>query len=92
MRFHDTKGPLLGSVHMGPKSQASLLLASPNIEAKPQLLSLKKPLEYGQLSFKLDLMQKCSQDTWLVLGLVFCSTQPNYQHKSQASPPKSVAM
>ena len=52
----------LGPVHIG--SQVPLLLASTNMEAKSQLLSLKTPLEYGYLSLKLDLdyfMQKYLQ-------------------------------
>ena len=37
-----TKNKYLGLVHMG--SQVPLMLASPNMEAKFQVLSLKKPL------------------------------------------------
>ena len=54
------------------------MLVSPNIEAKSQLLSLKKPLEYGSLLVKSDLdyfMQKYSQDLCWELGLAFYSTQ-----------------
>ena len=40
-----------GSIHMGSqvasrKSQVPLMLASPNMEAKSQLLSLEKPLKF----------------------------------------------
>ena len=35
---------LLGPVHMG--SQVTLILASPNMEANSQILSVKKPLKY----------------------------------------------
>jgi hypothetical protein len=42
------RGPqTVGQVHKGPKSQAPLMLASPNMEAKSQLWSLNKPLKYG---------------------------------------------
>ena len=34
----------LGPLHMG--SQVPLTLSNPNMEAKPQLLSLKKPFKY----------------------------------------------
>ena len=41
--------------HGGSKSQVMLMLASPNMEAKSQFLSIKKPLKYGELSLKSDL-------------------------------------
>ena len=41
-----------GQFTWGPKSSVPLMLASPNIEAKSQLLSLKKPLKYDQISWK----------------------------------------
>jgi hypothetical protein len=37
-----------------PESQVPLILASPNMEALSQLLSLKKPLNYGYLTLKSD--------------------------------------
>ena len=40
----DVDPPLGGRFTWGPKSQVSLMLASPNMEAKSQLLSLKKSL------------------------------------------------
>jgi hypothetical protein len=70
----------LGSVHMiwGPsKSRVILMLASPNMEATSQLLSLEKPLDHGFHSLKLDLdysMKKYSRDLCLQLGLVVSST------------------
>jgi hypothetical protein len=36
-----------GQFTRGPKSQVPLMLANPNMEAKSQLLSLKKSLKYG---------------------------------------------
>jgi hypothetical protein len=36
-------------------SQVPLVWASPNMKAKSQLLSFKKPLKYDYLSLKLDL-------------------------------------
>ena len=48
-----------------PNSQVSVMLASANMEAKSQLLSLKKPIKYGKLSLKVNLdyfMQKYPQD------------------------------
>ena len=38
-----------------PKFQVPLMLASPNIKAESQLLSIKKPLKYTSLSLKVDL-------------------------------------
>jgi hypothetical protein len=39
----------LGRIHMGPKSQVPLMLASFNMEVKSQLLNLNKSLKYGWL-------------------------------------------
>ena len=36
-----------GQITLGPKSWIPLMLASPNMEAKSQVLSLYKPLKYG---------------------------------------------
>jgi len=69
------------------------MLASLNIGAKSQLLSLKKPLKYSQISLKLDvdyLMPKYHGT--LVESWVWVFGQQNSQHKSQASPLKNVAM
>ena len=44
---------ILGLVHMG--SQVPLMLASPHMKVKSQLLNLKKPLKYGLFSSKSDL-------------------------------------
>ena len=62
---------LLGPVHMG--SQVPLTLASPNMEAKSQVLSLKKPLKLDLDSFmKKNLWDLCSKLG--NLGLAFGST------------------
>jgi len=48
-----------------PKSQVPLILTCPNMEAKCQLLNLKKQLQYDLYSLELDLdyfMQKNSHD------------------------------
>ena len=39
--------PYKGRFTWGPKSQVSLMLAGPNMDAKSQLLSLKKLLKYS---------------------------------------------
>ena len=82
-----------GGFTWGPNSKLPLMLASLNIEARSQLLSLKKPLKYGQISLKLDLdylmpkYHRASIETW-----VWFFAQQNSQDKSQASPSKNVAM
>jgi hypothetical protein len=45
----------LSQFTQGPKSQVSLMIASPNMKAKSQLLNLKKPLKHGlySLCFKI---------------------------------------
>ena len=58
--------------------QVSLLLATPNMEGKSQLVSLKWSLKYGRVSSKPDLdyiMQKRSRDLGWELRLTFCLTQ-----------------
>ena len=63
-------------------------VSSPNMEAKSQLLSLKKTFKYGQLSLKSDLdsfMHKYSWDLCWELGLAFCSTQLSTQVPSLIS-------
>ena len=77
-----------GRFTWGPKSQVQSL----NMEAKCQLLSLKKPLKYGFYSLQWDLGYFI---IFVGLGLRVGSSffaQSNSQHKSQASPPESVAI
>ena len=55
-------------------SQVPLMLASPNMEAKSQLLSLKKALKYGSYVKKLELdyfMQKKHAGLVLRVGSIF---------------------
>jgi hypothetical protein len=82
-----------GLVHMGsqvpsPKFQVPLMLASPDMKAKSQLLSLKISLKYGWFTIKSNLdycMQKYSRDLCWELGLAFCSTQLSTQVPTLAS-------
>ena len=54
------------SSHEVPSPKSPLMLASPNMQTKPQIVSLKKSLEY-------------SRDLCWELGLAFCSTQLSTQ-------------
>ena len=44
-----------GPIHMGSQVPSPLMLVTPNMEAKSQLLSIKKTIKYEQLSLKSDL-------------------------------------
>ena len=82
----------LEPIHMG--SQVPLLLASPNMEAKSQVLRLAKLFKYGLIiikSWTLIILCKYIYGTCVHSGVYFF-VRPNSQHKSQALPPKSVAI
>ena len=70
----------LEPIHMG--SQVPLMLASPNMEANSQHLSLEKPSKYDYLSLKSNLdyfMQTYSRDLCQESGLAICLTKPSTQ-------------
>ena len=84
LKIWRTKGRFAWS----PKSQVPLMLASPNMEKKYQLLNLKKPLKYGRLPLKSDLgyfMQKYLWDLCWELNLALYLIQLSPQVPSLTS-------
>ena len=78
-------------VTLSPKSHVPFMSRSPNKEARSQLLSLKKPLQYGLYLVQSNLdyfMQNYSKD--LCWEFILHFAQSNSQHKSQTSPRKKM--
>jgi hypothetical protein len=74
---------------MGSKSQIPIMLASPDMEAKSQLLSLNKPLKcrLHPLRSYLDcFMQKKFGDLWSKLGIAFILNTSSKPHLQKVLP------